>query len=384
MNVRRSFSDLRLDLLGMESLPSPAREILDEETFHRMICLERKRTERSHKPFLLMLLDMGEEIGVEDGQIVLRGILDVLSAATRETDEVGWHKNGFAVGVMFTEIEVEQKKNILNIMLARLSAALQNALSLEQFSQLSISFHWFPEEWSDRNQKKASNSLFYSDLEQSDNSKYLFSAVKRCMDVVGSLIALACLSPLFLAIAIAIKLTAKGPVFFRQQRIGRFGKSFTFLKFRSMYIGNDPSIHREYVKHLIAGTAERQPTNGNGAGHYKLTNDPRITTVGAFLRKTSLDELPQFINVLKGDMSLVGPRPPIPYEVESYDVWHRRRVLEVKPGITGLWQVSGRSRIKFDDMVRLDLQYARTWSPWMDLKILLRTPGAVVLGEGAC
>jgi lipopolysaccharide/colanic/teichoic acid biosynthesis glycosyltransferase len=123
--------------------------------------------------------------------------------------------------------------------------------------------------------------------------------------------------------------------------------------------------------------------NGNDQGVYKLTKDSRITPVGAFLRKTSMDELPQFLNVLKGEMSLVGPRPPIPYEVEAYDIWHRRRLLEAKPGITGLWQVCGRSRVNFDDMVRLDLQYARTWSLWMDIKILLRTPGAVLLGAGA-
>ncbi len=120
-----------------------------------------------------------------------------------------------------------------------------------------------------------------------------------------------------------------------------------------------------------------------GEGVFKLVGDTRITRVGAFLRKTSLDELPQFINVLRGEMSLVGPRPPIPYEVENYQVWHRRRLLEAKPGITGLWQVSGRSRVTFDEMVRLDLRYARDCSPWMDIKILLRTPLAVVLGEGA-
>ena len=156
-----------------------------------------------------------------------------------------------------------------------------------------------------------------------------------------------------------------------------------FLKFRSMYVDNDADVHKKYVQQLIAGKAEKQPSNGNGQGVYKLTKDSRITSVGAFLRKTSLDELPQFFNVLKGEMSLVGPRPPVPYEVEAYDIWHRRRLLEAKPGITGLWQVSGRSRVKFDDMVRLDLQYARNWSPWMDVKILVRTPGAVLLGEGA-
>ena len=116
---------------------------------------------------------------------------------------------------------------------------------------------------------------------------------------------------------------------------------------------------------------------------FKITDDPRVTPVGRFLRRTSLDELPQFLNVLLGEMSLVGPRPPLPYEVEAYDVWHRRRLLEARPGITGLWQVNGRSRTKFDDMVRLDLQYARKQSLWLDLKILLRTPAAVVSGDGA-
>jgi lipopolysaccharide/colanic/teichoic acid biosynthesis glycosyltransferase len=133
---------------------------------------------------------------------------------------------------------------------------------------------------------------------------------------------------------------------------------------------------------LIAGEAERNG-NENGEGVFKITNDPRITSIGKLLRRASLDELPQFINVLRGEMSLVGPRPPVAYEVEAYDVWHRRRILEAKPGITGLWQVNGRSRVKFDDMVRLDLRYAKTWSPWLDVKILLRTPGAVISGGGA-
>jgi lipopolysaccharide/colanic/teichoic acid biosynthesis glycosyltransferase len=150
-----------------------------------------------------------------------------------------------------------------------------------------------------------------------------------------------------------------------------------------MYTGNDSTSHREYVQKLIAGKAEKQGEADGTEGVYKLTKDPRITKVGAFLRKTSLDELPQFINVLTGEMSLVGPRPPVPYEVEAYDIWHRGRLLEAKPGITGLWQIKGRSQVKFDDMVRLDLQYARSWSPWLDLKILMRTPGAVILGEGA-
>ena len=207
--------------------------------------------------------------------------------------------------------------------------------------------------------------------------------LKRGMDIVGSLLALVIFSPLFLVITIAIKASSSGPVFFRQERIGRYGQPFVFIKFRSMYSENDTGVHKEWFRRFVSGQAERHPTNGNGQGSYKLTHDPRVTRVGKFLRRTSLDELPQFINVLKGEMSMVGPRPPTPYEVDAYQSWHRGRILEAKPGITGLWQVNGRSRLAFDDMVRLDLRYARGWSLWLDIKILMQTPKAVVLGEGA-
>jgi lipopolysaccharide/colanic/teichoic acid biosynthesis glycosyltransferase len=146
----------------------------------------------------------------------------------------------------------------------------------------------------------------------------------------------------------------------------------------------DSRIHQDYVSQFIAGKVEEKPAADSGAAPvFKIQKDPRITPIGQFIRKTSLDEVPQFWNVLRGDMSLVGPRPPIAYEFRAYDVWHRRRVLEIKPGITGLWQVEGRSRTRFDDMVRLDLRYARSWSIWLDLRILLQTPGAVILGNGA-
>jgi lipopolysaccharide/colanic/teichoic acid biosynthesis glycosyltransferase len=203
------------------------------------------------------------------------------------------------------------------------------------------------------------------------------------MDVVGSIVGLILFAPIFVMVALAIRLSSKGPVFFSQVRVGRYGAPFVFLKFRSMYLDNDVHLHKQYVTQLIAGQAEPQPPDRNSQSVYKLTRDPRVTRVGAFLRKTSLDELPQLWNVLTGEMSLVGPRPPIPYEVEAYQIWHRRRVLEAKPGITGLWQVSGRSRLKFDEMVRLDVRYARIRSIWFDIKILLRTPGSVIVGDGA-
>ena len=382
MNVRRSNNGSALSPLPVETPTNGQHGVLSEESFQRMISLERKRSERSRKPFLLMLVDMGGYVPSERTTKVLGNILSALSLSTRETDVTGWYKHGRVVGVMFTEIGLEDRASVLGIVITRVSETLKSTLSFEQFNQVSLSFHLFPEDWDHDDEQRPTNPRLYPDLEKRDESRKLSNAVKRAMDIGGSLFAMLIFAPLWLTIALVIKLTSKGPVFFRQRRIGQHGTSFTFLKFRSMHVGNDASTHKEYVQQLIAGKAERHPANGNGDGVYKLTKDPRITPVGAFLRRTSLDELPQFINVLRGEMSLVGPRPPVPYEVEAYDFWHRRRVLEAKPGITGLWQVSGRSRVKFDDMVRLDLQYAQNWSPWMDLKIILRTPGAM-LGEGA-
>lgn len=383
MNLRRSGNGSGLSPLALEVMPDAERDILGEESFQRMISLERKRTERSGKPFLLMLLDMGDHPLSEKMSKTLGQILAALALTTRETDVTGWYKDKSVVAVMFTDLGLDNRAELLGTMITRVSETLRSKLTLEQFNQVSISFHLYPDEWDHESPQRPSNPTLYSDLSKRDQARRAYRVTKRAMDVLGSLVALIFLSPVFLVIAAVIKLTSKGPVLFRQPRVGQHGASFTFLKFRSMYVNNDATAHKEYVKKLIAGEAERHPSNGNGDGVYKLTGDSRVTPVGAFLRKTSLDELPQFLNVLKGEMSLVGPRPAIAYEVESYDTWHRRRVLEAKPGITGLWQVCGRSRVKFDEMVRLDLRYAKSWTPWLDLKILMRTPRAVVLGDGA-
>jgi exopolysaccharide biosynthesis polyprenyl glycosylphosphotransferase len=359
------------------------REILQEEAFMRMIALERKRTERSAKPFLLTLLETGEQNSEEKSLPILTKVIAALSNATRETDVIGWHKKNASVGVLFTQLVIFDQKSILSAMLSRLAVLLQDNLSLEQFSQISISFHFFPDTWDQNGSQRPSNPMLYPDLSRGNKLAKLFTLTKRIMDVGGSLLLLTTLSPVLLATAVAVKLSSKGPILYRQQRVGQYGKPFTFLKFRSMYVNNDCSVHQKYVMQLIAGQAQRHPGNAKGDGVYKLTRDQRVTRVGAFLRCTSLDELPQLVNVLRGEMSLVGPRPAIPYEVAAYQTWHRRRVLEVKPGITGLWQVNGRGRVEFDEMVRLDLRYARDWSPWLDLKILLRTPRAVIAGEGA-
>lgn len=205
---------------------------------------------------------------------------------------------------------------------------------------------------------------------------------KRTMDIVGSIIALILLSPLLLLIGMLVKVTSPGPILFKQKRAGYKGKYFTFLKFRSMIAGNEDHAHQDYVKKLIRGEIDQINMGTKEMPCYKIKNDPRTTTFGQFLRKTSLDELPQLFNVLKGEMSLVGPRPPILYEVDEYKKWHFRRILEVKPGITGLWQVSGRNQLSFDEMVRLDIKYAEHWSLTMDLKILFRTIKIIFAADG--
>jgi lipopolysaccharide/colanic/teichoic acid biosynthesis glycosyltransferase len=360
------------------------REVLNEGTFKRMIAVERKRTERSKEPFLLMLLEAGNHQSPERSEKALQNILEVLPLSIRETDVIGWYKNQTIAGVMFTGLPCKDKNSILGVILSKVSTTLRDQLTPDQFNQVSISFHFFPDNWDHENPGSPSNPSLYPDLFEPEKSARSLLRIKQMMDIIGSAMMLILLSPLLLIIAIAIRATSKGPVLFRQERVGQYGRNFSFLKFRSMRTNNNQEVHKEYVTRLISGEAQEQLSNGNGKSVYKLANDSRVTRLGKFLRRTSLDELPQLVNVLKGDMSLVGPRPAIPYELAAYQTWHRRRVLEVKPGITGLWQVTGRSRVKFDEMVRLDLRYATSWSPWLDIKILIRTPGAVIGGAGAC
>jgi lipopolysaccharide/colanic/teichoic acid biosynthesis glycosyltransferase len=364
-------------------MPGDPRDELNEDSFRRMIAVERKRSERSKEPFLLMLVELGDQPQSEQTLKVLQEVLGALRACSRETDVLGWYKENATVGVIFTGLVVKDKSLILSTILTRVSSLLRHELTYEQFNQVTLSFHFFPDEWDHEKSDGPTNVTLYPDLMNPPRRKRTLLTMKRGMDLFASGTGLLLLSPLFLAIAIAIKLTSKGPVFFKQERVGQYGKLFTVLKFRSMYVNNDHSVHKDYVTKLIADQAERKAALGSTEGVYKLTNDRRITPMGRILRRTSMDELPQIINVFIGEMSLVGPRPPIPYELAAYQTWHRRRILEAKPGITGLWQVTGRSLVKFDDMVRLDLRYATSWSLGLDVWILLRTPMAVIRGAGA-
>ena len=357
------------------------REILNEKSFKRTIAVERKRSERSKEPFLLMLVDVGSNPESKESQQVLERMTPVLMGCSRDTDVIGWYRERCTLGLMFTALMLTDKDLILTTILNRISAMLRDELTFDQFNQVNLSFHFFPDDWDQSGPKGPTNITLYPDIVDPGSRKRSLLLVKRSIDMAVSAVGLALLSPVFLGIAAAIKLTSKGPVLFRQERVGQYGRLFTVLKFRSMYTQNDHSVHKDYVMKLIRN--EAQPTNGEGTGVYKLTNDRRVTPLGKFLRRVSLDELPQIINVLIGDMSLVGPRPAIPYELAAYQTWHRRRILEAKPGITGLWQVTSRSTVKFDEMVRLDLRYATSWSLWLDLKILLMTPAAVIKGSGA-
>jgi lipopolysaccharide/colanic/teichoic acid biosynthesis glycosyltransferase len=376
----------RLDLTVLRSGSKPrevsSRMVLDEDAFVSMLYLERRRAERTQKRYVLMLVDVKDAISDKWGVRTWERVTQTLCETTRETDIIGWYLQDNLIGVIGTEIGQASSQEVREVISAKFHRAFSQALEPALASHISVSFHFFPEERENGDSGNSVNMKLYPDLRRATTSRKLSLGVKRAMDIAGSACALILLSPLVGLIALAIKATSKGPVLFRQERLGQYGKTFMVLKFRSMRTDCDSQIHQEYVSRFIAG----QVSNGNGNGEksvFKIQKDPRVTPIGSLLRRTSLDELPQFWNVLTGAMSLVGPRPPVDYEFRAYDAWHRRRVLEIKPGITGLWQVDGRSRTQFDDMVRLDLKYARKWSIWLDLKILLQTPAAVVSGDGA-
>jgi lipopolysaccharide/colanic/teichoic acid biosynthesis glycosyltransferase len=351
------------------------------EVFQSVLILERRRAERSRRPFVLMLVHSKSQTH-PDGSTLQRA-LSVLVSSTRESDLVGWYRESVTLGIIFTEMNKGEKATIARQLMQKVESALLEALGSDRVSKLAISVHVFPEPWDPQNSSWIVDSKLYPELQPRLAKRHFHLGVKRAIDVAGSAVLLAASLPFVAIIALVIKLTSKGPVLFAQERMGQFGARFKCLKFRTMYTNCDATIHREYVQKFIAGSAQTAQDGGSEKALYKLTADPRVTPIGRLLRKTSLDEFPQFWNVLRGEMSLVGPRPPVPYEFEVYDAWHRRRVLELKPGVTGLWQVSGRNRTGFDEMVRLDLRYAQEWSLWLDLKILLATPLAIFSGDCA-
>lgn len=358
------------------------RRLLDDCEFRRMLVLERRRSERTRAPFLLMQAEPEDRKEQAGESATLRKMAEVMLRDSRATDLVGWYQDETALGVLFTGLAPGDRTSMLGTIAERVKATLERDLTVDDCEKVRLSFHFFPDDWDFSASGNPGDPALYIDATLTSSRKRVQLGIKRIIDVVFSATVLVVLSPLLLWIALTIIATSDGPVFSRQKRVGQFGKQFVFLKFRTTYVDKREEMDERFASRLVGG-APLQHMRDDEEARLDLHEDARITVIGRLLRRLSLDELPQLLNVLKGEMSLVGPRPPIPYEVEAYQTWHRRRILAAKPGMTGIWQVNGRGRVKFDDMVRMDLRYATAWSPWLDLKILLLTPFAIIRGSGA-
>ncbi len=247
----RTESPTRADSL-LESALTVERTSIDEKTFRRMIAIERKRTERSRSPFLLMLLEAVNEEATNNYGATLHRVTTALLSCSRDTDQIGWYKEGIIVGALFTGLVVNDKRAILDTFLTKVTSTLRDELSPEQFNQIRISVHLFPDDWDHKKPGRPSNSALYPDLISRDRSMRTTLLVKRVIDIVGSAAMLVLCAPLFVAIALAIKLSSKGTVFYRQLRVGQYGQTFTFLKFRSMHANSDCNVHKEFVTQLIS------------------------------------------------------------------------------------------------------------------------------------
>jgi len=346
-------------------------QLIGEELFRDALGRERRRADRFEEAFVLLLITLDRR---RLDASSLTQILEALSQSQPGADVIGWFQQGLVLGLI-RSVEARQPGDAATALANAFRRELARCLTPGQVDCCSIRC----EEYSSRSDAIAP-ILVDPGSERSRPGKIAGAAAKRLLDIVGSVFGLVAFSPVFVAVAAIVKLTSNGPVLFRQQRVGEAGRLFTMFKFRTMQLNCDHRIHQQYVEGFIKSAPG--VVSGTDAV-FKIVNDPRVTIVGDFLRRSSLDEFPQLWNVLRGDMSLVGPRPAVPYEVARYKRWHRRRMLEAKPGMTGLWQVTGRSRTTFDDMVRLDIRYAADCSVWTDLKILLATPRAVLSGKGA-
>lgn len=345
--------------------------VLPKLYFLEQLRREKLRSSRTNSPLSMAIFHIEDEVAIRPSAST--AFLMSLQSMVRETDILAYvGKNLIALLLPDTSEEGAQElvRKIVN--------------SHHRF-KYSLNVVTYPDQLFEALQTEGQlrPDLVPFLLEESPKLGKADRMLKRGLDVVGALVGILFLLPLMVIMGIAIKLTSPGPIIFKQVRLGARGTPFVFYKFRSMYQDTDEQIHRNYIEKFIDGNHEETNQGTEEKPFYKMSGDPRITWVGRIIRKTSIDELPQLYNVLKGDMSLVGPRPPLPYEVKRYHAWHLRRILEMKPGITGLWQVSGRSETSFDEMVRLDLLYTRRWSIGLDLKLIARTVKTVVQCKGA-
>jgi exopolysaccharide biosynthesis polyprenyl glycosylphosphotransferase len=332
---------------------------------------EIQRAHRSGSALSVLVVDQFQTN--RTGTEAIRGLLKSIQLKTRETDVAGYisqHK----LAVLLPYSNGEGVNKIKERIMAGYTAP-----------QITITTSTYPDQLFDSLTEIGcvSPDALRLIVEDSIQNSWLKLRIKRGVDVVGSILALLILSPLMLLAAVLVKYSSPGPAIFRQTRLGHKGIPFTFYKFRSMRRDVNDQIHRDYISNFINGNPAATNNGDKENPLYKIKSDPRVTRVGEFIRKTSIDELPQLYNVLKGDMSLVGPRPPLAYEAEKYHPWQLRRILDMKPGITGLWQVEGRSRVGFDEAVRQDICYIKTWSLWLDIKILCKTVKVVLQCRGA-
>jgi exopolysaccharide biosynthesis polyprenyl glycosylphosphotransferase len=350
--------------------------VVGARLFRDVLARERCRAARFGESFVLVVVTRHGE-GAFD-TTWWRPVVETLSAEKRDTDVLGWIAQGSTLGLIVPEIGSDDTSFARDVA-SRMRHAMTAALDGDHRESLSVRVH----RHAATSQAAGGEAASIPVALNTTRNDAIHALLKRTVDIAASALLLFLLSPILAAVALLVRLWSPGPVLFRQERIGQFGRPFTMLKFRTMHADSDASIHRAFMSQFIKAGRVSKGTSSESAP-FKLANDPRVTSIGQILRTTSLDELPQLWNVLRGDMSLVGPRPALQYEVAHYKPWQNRRVLDVKPGITGLWQVSGRSRTTFDDMVRLDLRYAKNPSMWTDIKILLATPRAVISGKGAC
>ena len=356
---------------GRADRPAPIQRLLNEGLFRHALLRQLKQADRFEESFGLVLISGAL---AQPSALLWARAIDSMAPALRNTDVVGWFEEGAAIGVIRSGPDMDQVENGAGL-LAMLEREMSSRLPAADARHVRVRAEVY------KPGDAAAAAALRSALEHvvPGPRNPAWAALKRFVDLAGATAFLALSGPVMLAVAAVVKCTSAGPVLVRQERIGQHGRGFRMLKFRTMRSDAGHELHEQFVSGYIRG--------GQGAaasqGVFKIVSDPRVTPVGRFLRRSSLDELPQLWNVVKGEMSLVGPRPPLPYEVKCYKPWHHRRVFEAKPGITGLWQVTGRSRTTFDEMVRLDLRYAREQSLWTDLKILVATPRAVLSGDGA-
>jgi lipopolysaccharide/colanic/teichoic acid biosynthesis glycosyltransferase len=375
-----------VNLFGKTVQDFDVKDLHSPKIFQTLLAKECARADRNGHGFSVVDFDLGRR--ADDRQFLERFVA-LLMERTRMTDEIGW-LDSQNLGLMLFNTEAQQAAGFARKLIE----------VSPQDTPLPYNVYSYPKGWigggKERRRPENERETQTADDTETANKKEsnhpqptpqlcartapslkerVFPSAlpvwKRLIDIVGAGVGLLLLSPLFFFVAILIRLVSPGSPIFKQERVGYLGKSFTLWKFRTMHVNVDTSKHRNLLANMIHSTDE------NGMPMTKMENAPEIIRFGGLLRKSCIDELPQLVNVLRGEMSLVGPRPPIPYESEEYLLWHNGR-FDAVPGMTGLWQVSGKNRLTFNEMARLDIQYSREMSFWLDLEILIRTPLAIV------